>query len=278
MLFAYFSDDAQLRAHLPATADVTLAKFQSYIDRARDQYARHELGLPLLEYIEGGNAPEALLKVLRPALASFGYFLFLPVGSVLLTSNGAAQYQSDTQKAATDKQVERASTCLEEDGYAQLEAVLDYLELHAADFPAWRNSAAYTVNEGSYLRTATEFDRYVHIDNSRKQFRALWPSLRAFELRCLRPVLGAQLNARLLQEIEQPEHAGVIDLIRMALASLCYPGDDLRRVTAAAALEELDQHLHEHVAEYPEFLNSPSYQPVAQQYDQSESGFYAFIP
>jgi hypothetical protein len=265
----FIATTEQLRQLLPTAADVKLEYFQTYFRRAEFQLLRPWLGQAVLDELHAaGDAPEdgdvaTLLQLLRQALATYGHRLAAGGGSLVLTGNGPRRMSTDNQKPVTGRELADYLAELDRQAYAELDEVLVFLEEHPATFPTWHSSNFSTIWTGHFFATADQLGRYTTGDVSRIMFRNLQPKLRQAELRYIRPLLGPDLLERLLQEQDLVEHSELVDLVRQAVAGLVQPDDEVATTAAHVALDEIGYSLNkpDSLLQYPEFIDSPAYQP-----------------
>ena len=277
MPFQFITTVEQLRQLLPTAADVRLEFLQSYFSRASFQLLRPWLGQAVLDGLKAEvlSAEQLeLLTILRPAVASYGYLLYSAEGSQTLTGQGPRRQATADQKPLDAKELTQHLDQLRASALAQLDEALIYLEEHPAAFPAWHASRHSTLNPGSFFTTADQLARYATGDWSRLRFMKVWPRLNLATTRTLRPLLGRELLARLLDEQNDTAHAEAIDLLRTALAGVALD-DELALEAGHTAIDELRDLFQNALVQYPEFERSPSYSPPYALSDQSPYSFYS---
>ena len=169
------------------------------------------------------GATGGLLRLVHEALANLGLLEYLPLnqlqigdGGVWVSSGGSRPFQW---------QIDQLKASLRGKGYNALEAVLEYLEEHAADFPAWASSAAAVQAREQLIASAAEFSRHYDIAGSRLTYQALLATLRKVERFELEPVLSyaylQELKAQLVAGTLTADNALVLErFLRPALAHL----------------------------------------------------------
>jgi hypothetical protein len=169
------------------------------------------------------SATGGLLRLVHEALANLGLLEYLPLnqlqindGGVYVTSGGSRPFQW---------QIDQLKASLRGKGYNALESVLEYLEAHLADFPAWATSPAAVQARELLLASAAEFTRHYDIAGSRLTYQALLATLRKVERFELEPVLSfeylTELKAQLVAGAVSADNQVVLErFLRPALAHL----------------------------------------------------------
>jgi hypothetical protein len=281
---AFFTTTEQVREYLPSlTVAVGFEQLAGFIRQARDRYLLELLGSTFLEEQEAAPAA-ALLPKVRQVLASYAYALYVPFGTVLHTSTGIQQHAGADKKSAAPAAVATLLTSSMADGEAAADALLEFLENHRDDYPTWRDSLACTAYFDEYIATATEFNRHVFIDRSRKRFRELVPSMRRADRQAMRPLIGLQFELEIKGQLKTNSLTAanqrlLDDYIRPAVASLAIEGDELRQEQGQQVLIELRRVLYAAPEDYPTWAASPAYEPTQSTAYENPPGqsFYAFV-
>lgn len=122
-------------------------------------------------------------------------------------------------------QIDQLKASLRAKGYNALESVLEYLEAHLLDFPAWATSPAAVQAREQLIASAAEFTRHYDIAGSRLTYQALLATLRKVERFELEPVLSfeylAELKVQLVAGAVSADNQVVLErFLRPALAHL----------------------------------------------------------
>ncbi|MDQ1088994.1 DUF6712 family protein [Siphonobacter sp. SORGH_AS_1065] len=165
------------------------------------------------------------LDLIKAALAWFTYVEAFPHLTVGVGDAGiSVQTPTNSQAMAKWQYValtkESASKADE-----NLEGAIQYLETFANEFPAWKNSTAYSVNRGRLISSATEATRaFPAIRYSRRLFLCLRDYFQIAEKEFVRPILGP-LYEELIEKLKDGfgfsltiHEAEVLDLSRKAIA------------------------------------------------------------
>ncbi len=164
-----------------------------------------------------------LLRLVHEALANLGMLLYLPLNQLQISDGGV--YLLSGGKQPFQWQINELKASLRSKGTNALEAVLGYLDTHAADFPAWATSAAAVEARVMLIPSAAEFTRHYNIGGSRLTYQAFLSLMRKVERFQLQAVLSAEylreLKAELVAGVVSPDNQLVLDdYLRPALAHL----------------------------------------------------------
>jgi hypothetical protein len=169
------------------------------------------------------SATGGLLLLVHEALANLGLLEYLPLnqlqitdGAVWVVSGGSRPFQW---------QIDQLKASLRGKGYNALESVLEYLEEHVDDFPAWATSLAAVQARELLISSAAEFTRHYSIAGSRLTYQALLATIRKVERFELEPALSydylSELKAQLVAGQVSADNQVVLDrFLRPALAHL----------------------------------------------------------
>jgi len=172
---------------------------------------------------EPASATGGLLLLVHEALANLGLLEYLPLNQLQI--NDAGVYVVNGGSRPFQWQIDQLKASLRGKGYNALESVLEYLEAHAADFPAWATSAAAVQAREQLIASAVEFTRHYDIAGSRLTYQALLATLRKVERFELEPVLSfeylTELKAQLVAGAVSADNQVVLErFLRPALAHL----------------------------------------------------------
>ena len=238
------------RAYVKVNYNSELTNFEPDLRLAERQRVRPLLGPALYNELSAlsdaalqaalddvTSATGQLLRLVQEAVANLGALEYLPLSQVKISDRGIALM---VDKTAFQWQINELRASFRRKGYDALEAVLLFLDEHAADFPAWVTSAAATEARRQLIATATEFSRHYDIGGSHLTYLSLLPTLRKVERFQLGAVLGvaylAELRAELIAGSVSADNQLVLDeYVRPALAHL----------VVAKAVPEVGLSLHE---------------------------------
>ncbi|MVM39474.1 hypothetical protein GO730_20920 [Spirosoma sp. HMF3257] len=195
---------------------------QKYIIPAIGQ----ELYVELIGLTTPTSAQQALLDRLKAATAFFAYLENMPF---LMTATGDAGMVVSTP-ANTAVLTKWMYVAVLKDITAKadfwLEDSLQWLETHAASFPTWTASSAYTVNHGRLISSATEWTTaFPAAKNSRRLYLSVRGYLFNAEDSVLQTILGAEFYTALANRLKlasstfTPKEAKVLALCRKFVAN-----------------------------------------------------------
>lgn len=204
--------------------------WEPYVRQAEMKYIIPAVGADLHAELTAVTQPtedqRPLLDRLKAATAYFAYLEALPF---LATSTGDAGLliNAPSNTSNTPKWLfVTLSKDLASKSDFWLEDSLAWLETHAAAFPTWTESDAYTVSYGRLIASAGQLTRaFPSAKNSRRLFLDLRQYLVNSEEAYIPPILGEDFLASLLNKLVTvgytftPKEANVLRLVRVALAN-----------------------------------------------------------
>ncbi|MEG1585990.1 MAG: DUF6712 family protein [Bacteroidales bacterium] len=226
---------------------------------------------------------ELLIRVQR-ALANYAYYKAIPKLNVTFVSGGgAAVMVSDRAQIASKDRVNDVKTSVYDDAHEGIDLLIELLEADAAsESPKfkdmWMESRWCTLNANTLIRTATEFDRFVHIGASRVRFNALIPDVQCCEDLFVRPALGDALTDALITHSLSPDkspegngYSRILPAVCRALALFTASRDpQLSRPTQAVDARMLLSDVMNRVTSDPKSF--PAFLPVKDTKPNEETG------
>jgi len=193
--------------------------FEPFLQQARDIILVRYLGFELVEILEGDTIPDRATKLLTLTQYALGP-LAIWVGnaelSVRISDSGfTVAMKAGEYGAASDTKIGKVEESLERRGFQYLDQVLEYLELHADQFPEWTQSRYYTLRSGNYIQSATQFQEIglVDIDYSRLTFESFRPIMSMIEMRFITELLTETLDTSLRAKLDTQQSAAEKELI-----------------------------------------------------------------
>ncbi len=227
----------QFCAHVRVSADGTeLVNLEPDLRVAERQHVRQVLGPALYNELSAlsdadlqaalddpASATGGLLRLVHEALANLGLLEYLPLNQLQI--NDSSVYVVSGGSRPFQWQIDQLKASLRNKGHNALESVLEYLETHVADFPAWATSPAAVQARELLLASAAEFTRHYDIAGSRLTYQALLATIRKVERFELEPVLSfeylTELKAQLATGAVSVDNQVVLErFLRPALAHL----------------------------------------------------------
>lgn len=180
----------------------------SFVDQAELLHLQPYVGPELLAELHAAldeaptPAQAALIKHLRRALAYYVVLEAAPMVAVAFSDLGLSEQSADRAAPARQWVYNNFVDSAGSNADTLLDTALFWLESRASEFPAWRNSDAYTVSKELFLHSAYDLSKFVNVAGSRRTYLALRPYLRRIEELEVLPLLGperfAELKARIL--------------------------------------------------------------------------------
>ena len=135
-----------------------------------------------------------LISIVKKSAYNLALASWLPMGKVLISESGI-QAGVDKERQASSEDKADAISSAKKKGLRAIEQMLEFLEANAATFTDWAASEAFTVINGSFLRSAKEF---AIIENSRSVFLRLKPYIADVERQYLSELIPESVYIRLL--------------------------------------------------------------------------------
>lgn len=194
---------SELSAVLPITSTFEFGALEPYLRRAQRTYLAPVLGPDLLTLL---SQPAASLTDLQQqareyaceVVAHYAAHDYFPVGGLIISATGIQVSKGKDKQAAEQWRIETARAGLLESANNATEALLHLLEANRLAFPQWAGTAFDTQQRELLVPSATVFERYVGINQSRRVYSSLVSTLRRLQLVALPPVLGQPQTDRLL--------------------------------------------------------------------------------
>ena len=215
----------ELRATVRINASVPWETAAPFLETARDIYLVRYLGEELVTQMESDTPEERFTSVIRLArkvLGPLAMWLGNSELSVRISDSGFTVERNDKFAPASEDKIAKVQESLERRGFQYLDVLLEYLEIHADEFPEWKNSRYFTLRGGNYIRSARQFQECgVDIAYSRLTFEQLRGLMTLIEERYIRELLGDDLHVRLRQTADTtsvPAELTLLGYIRAFIA------------------------------------------------------------
>lgn len=217
MSLSTFVTVAHLQAAIRATTSFKLETFLPHLDEAAENFMIPALSEDFFDDVIDGTVTDAkVIKLTREALINFAAAAYADTGSLNIMSTGIQEIQSDNQKPVRLEVLENFQKSKLTTGHNKLERLLAYLEKKASIFPVWAASEAYTIRTEFPISSVAEFQKYVHIRDSRRVFVALRPAMQRTLTQYITPTLDkspvdltalSNENKEKLQDLVKPAFA-----------------------------------------------------------------------
>jgi hypothetical protein len=126
-----------------------------------------------------GSKEESLLDLLAEATAHLSLLEYISFGQVMLDSSGIHITSTENIKNAFQWQVEDLKNSCSISGWSAIESALELMETLPDEElkTAWQETDTYKTAQNSLISSLTQFQRFVHLGNSRVLFNKLIPTL-----------------------------------------------------------------------------------------------------
>ena len=229
------TDISQVRAASSINVSNTLDTWQPYLDEAELSFIKPAIGSALFNIFKEKSKEDfeepflAAITLLRKPLALYALYLGIDEFAVSITSQGIQVVENDTHKPAPQYKVQNLKETWMRRAHTLLDLALLHLEANASDFPTFSPS-----NPDLFIKSASEFNKYVDIRSSRRVFLTLIPTIRSVESKYIKHTLSNSYFDSLKQAVQASsslsnDDQAVMNLIQPALAHL----------TMARALQEI---------------------------------------
>lgn len=238
---------AKFKEYVQATAGFTFAQVEQHLLKAQQTELSRIFGSTFIAAMDtrwnnGTPSPAlsayetAVIKLLQTAQANFGYVKALPFLTVQNTSSGAAQAESQINKPLFKWQKLEIQDEALENAWEAIESAILYLieNRNETAFSTWKDSAAESAQLAYFINSATDFNIYYGIANSRRTYEAVKSSMRDAEQTYLKQIVGLalfnEIKTQVLARNVNENNALLLSMIKGAVANITmataiYKGD-----------------------------------------------------
>lgn len=214
--------EANFKKYIPASLLSDFSLIEGQKDIALDTYLKPVLGADLITKLKAESPGEAIIALLpyveRP-LAFFTYLDLVDTMDLVHTSAGFAVTSNPNMTPASKDRVAKFKAGMERNAYNGLEALLEFLEEKASDYPDWQKSDTYKDIQNHFIDSAKEFDTYVRIGRNRRTFLAMLPHIGDIEIFKIKSIVKDLFDA-LLDESATDEQKKLLPYIKGAVCNL----------------------------------------------------------
>jgi hypothetical protein len=234
-----FNNIAELKEDAPSVdLNTNTANIFPYVDDAAEAYVIPFISRAYYDELiaEAGSLPVITgnnvktFYLIRKALANFGLYDAFPFMSLKVGNAGASE-QSNEETNPTRQWVYRdARRAYMQKADIALDAALKIMETTPANFATWTGSDEYADWSAYFFTSTSQFNKILSINNSRRTFQKLVPSIAMAEDRQIKPAIGITLMAELKANGGADAFkTETLRLLRRALAyyAMYYGSDDL---------------------------------------------------
>jgi len=194
MNLATFISEEDLQTAIRTTTTFKVAKFLPHVEEAAENFLIPALSEDFLEEIVDGTiTDDKVVKLTRHALINFAAATYADTGTLNITSTGIQEFVEQNQKPVRMEVIENFQKSKLTTGHNKLERLLAYLEEKSetvSTFDTWKDSPAYTIRVELPISSVADFQKYVHIRDSRRVFMSLRPAMQRTLSMHIEPVLA----------------------------------------------------------------------------------------
>lgn len=217
-------DTATIRQHISVNGSFTFDNAKSYLRKAERNFLKPLIGTAQLATLEATPAStnpilKEALELAQEAVANFGFYLYMPIGSVQITDGGFYTATTEGAQTVTDKQFKELQRSFKTAGHEALDDLLTHMEANAASFEDWTASSNYSVYKNLLVCDTATFNRYFFIFNSRQTFIAMKPNIQVVEDQFIKAPIGNALLAALKTTQTVQERKDVKQLLQQAIVA-----------------------------------------------------------
>ena len=245
----------ELRLYIPSHQIESLDAYQGFIDNSEHDFLMEKIGKPLYNalveryeqlhdpdmIIPGGNplTPwQQLIHLCQRPVAFDMLYRAADVSAVSVNESGLNVTSTDGYESADHDIIDRYKKRLNQEAHRAIDRLLVTLEEWAIDIAdeeaeeedeekqeiidLWKKSRYFYLADGLFINTATKFNEFVDIYESREKFIQLLPDLRYCQEFVIRPEIGDALTDDLVEKARtgqgNAEEKKAIRLAQYALA------------------------------------------------------------
>ncbi|MEH0153738.1 DUF6712 family protein [Limibacter armeniacum] len=165
-----------------------------------------------------------LIELLQTASANLGMWKFISKSTASKGNTGIRVTHTDSEKSAYQWQLKEMKNGYRDTGFYYVDLLLKHLEDNKLLFPDWTASEAYAAFHSHFISSTTDFDKIVYINESRRLFTRMKPTMEEIELFKVKPLLGDALFDEILEQKKEntltDQNKSLLDKIQRAVAYL----------------------------------------------------------
>lgn len=222
---------AELKEYLPASVSLEWADIAPKVRMVERDTIRRIFSANIIDRVQqlGGTDQEAgLLDLLREATAHLALLHYIGFGQTQIDSAGIRIASNSDMKTAFEWQINDLRRECSLQGWNAIESALELMESLPAEsdlLALWQATDSYALAQQSLIPTLREFQKYVHLGNSRVLFHKLLPTLQEQQQSRFALPLGASMWARILayrSETDPDRLTRITQVRNMAARALAY--------------------------------------------------------
>lgn len=188
------ADIATLKAIIPqvdvqADFDKT---YKPYLEDAENIYIIPVIGQEMYDAINATVTDELLTakQKIQRALAYYAMYDMTDFLNLNITGNGIREANSENTTQTRQWVLNQGKRAALHKADQLLDMALKFMEDNKASFTAWAESEAYTEFTDLFIHTATEYNKFVRIQDSRRTFLRLRPFMEDVENSLIKKTIG----------------------------------------------------------------------------------------
>lgn len=220
-----------LKKYIPLNETTSFKTISPFLNTAYRKYILPYLSIPLASKVEKhwekSNIPnniQNLLPYIQEANAHFAFVLFIPTAQLKVSDAGIHRVEDSNQLTAYRYQIQDLINSHTEQAWFAIDELLKFLEENQRDYPEWATSESSIVLKSNFIQTATDFGKYADIQDSRRLFYALKPTMNRMEKTFVQAALGELLYNKLKEEVQKDRIVSrmekLLEFIKPAVALL----------------------------------------------------------
>lgn len=230
-----------------------LSDLQSDLSAAENDWLRDELlGNDTYDYLHTaykdsiktphptalGAKEKELLQKCCDVIAPMAFANYLPFAQGKAGQSGIMVIENEEFRPAPKWMVEQQIESAIEKAYKAMERLLRFLEDENTYFVDWTISPQATLYKNGFIWNASEFDKFVKINKSRRLFSKIQPSMDWIEETKIKPLMGDTLFNTIITELRSgtvsPDNNLLLPFIKRAVACLSFniAAHSLRLITS----------------------------------------------
>jgi hypothetical protein len=193
----------EIKQFLAVGAGTDFMRLKPHIQNAEAAYIRPLLGPDLFAYLAAYyTSPDSvtdeakrtlcaeLLALVQRGEIHLTYWSGFQVLNATISDGGFKRTENEKVKSLFKYQEDELKQYFKTTGFNALDEVLEFLEIHKADFASEMGTADWLIQKGLFIRDTKTFNSIVFINGSRLTFLRLKPMIQLTEDLYIRPILG----------------------------------------------------------------------------------------
>lgn len=221
-----------VRNYVGINRDMNFASVQAYIRSAEQNYIIPLVGKEIYDVVNAAvnstdpmpAAITAVLPYFEAPIATLAILAYIPTGNVIISDAGIFMSHEENMKPAALWAKEELQEFLKTTGYADLEALIDFLIDNSDDYPAFAAADAYKKFRGHFVSFTSEFNEIYDINASYRTFSRLKSVCHNIESDTIKGLLGVEYFEELIEKITDgdanADDKKVIPMIQRAVVFL----------------------------------------------------------